>query len=132
MKAATAGTNNRIRIAAGSPTRATSEGASENGERSKGTEEPTSQDSRVARRDGADNTVVVYGPRRGNHGDEEDEKVKATRGPSAAERLIVTFHYLDLKGKGKGKCKDDGKDDGTERMQEVKQDDEACEMDIDG
>lgn len=126
MKAATAGTSSRIHIAVGSPARTTSEGASENGGRSESTEEPVSQDPRVARRDGADNTVTVYGPRRSDDGDEVGVKVKATRGQCAAERLLVTFHNLDLKGKGKDK------DDGKANMQQAKQDDEACEMDVDG
>lgn len=124
MKAATAGANSRIRVAAGSPARAISEGSSENGGRSVGTEEPVPQDPRVARRDGADNTITVYGPRRSDDGDEVGVKVKATRGQCVADRLLVTFHNLDLKGKGKDK--DNGK------TSETNKDDEACEMGVDG
>lgn len=116
MKATAAGTNSRIRIAAGEPIRAISEDASENGGRSKGT---AGRDSVVASEDGAGSTVTVYGPRCG-------EKVKVTIDIFDTERLLITFHNLDLKGKSKAK------NDGDAKMQEAKQDDEACQMDFDG
>lgn len=109
---------------------------------------------------GAASTITVYGPRHAkNAGDEEGGgKVKATVDTSDAQRLVVTFHNLDLKGKGndegndKAKAKDKAKDkarskakrkakakakrearEGEKSTEEEKQyDDEACEMDIDG
>ncbi|ROW08298.1 hypothetical protein VMCG_03198 [Cytospora schulzeri] len=124
VKASTAGTNSRIRILAGSPVRATSRGDSEKRERFETTEEPPLQNSGVAGGAGAENVIIVYGPRRREDGDVKREKVKATVDLSVVGRVLVTFHNLDLKGKRKDK--------GTERTQEEEQDDEACDMDSDG
>lgn len=120
MKAAAFGNRNRIRVLASEAVSLTSDDASENDERSIVAAWSALQTSGVARGGGDDNTVTVYGPRRRENGGNEDEKVKATIKVSA-ERLLVTFHNLDLKGKRK--CEED--------EQWKPQEDEACEMDID-
>lgn len=45
-------------------------------------------------------TVTVYGPRRSNEQGESDLKVTARIDPGHTGRLMVTFHNVDIKGKG--------------------------------
>lgn len=99
---------------------------------------------------GGSRTVTVYGPRRRKN-DGEDEgiaKVKVTLNTSEANRLVVTFHNLDLKSKKNKKSKgrnrnrnmreDKAEGEATviasemdEEMQDAKHNDEACDMDVD-
>lgn len=118
MKATTAGKSRRIRIAAGDPICVESEDEKDNGGRSEDTAGRTLRGPGVARDDGGDDTVTVYGPRQG-------EKVNATMNRSADGRLLVTFHNLDMKGKSKFNGDEQAK------TQKAEEDDEDLEMDSD-
>ncbi|ROW00875.1 hypothetical protein VPNG_08260 [Cytospora leucostoma] len=148
---------------------ASSEGSSDEDVRAEGAKKTTSQRDSVADPSstnesrqstaaavaGGKRTVIVYGPRRSNNdgGGEGNAKVKVTLDTSETNRLIVTFHNVDLKSKkknrkggNKNKNKanaraevtvianetdngDNGLDD--EEVQDAVQDDEACDMDVD-